>query len=93
MNAAGVAEFVVNEVTPNWISYRYRPRRIEQIEIRNYRCLRRAVFVDLSQMTVIVGTSGSGRSTMFDVFDFLKDTLARNVGAAVVPRSGFREQG
>ncbi len=64
---------------------------IEHIEIRNYRCFRHAVFADLPQMTVVVGANGSGKSTLFDVFSFLKEALARNVGAAVARRGGFRE--
>lgn len=65
--------------------------RIEHIEIRNYRCFRHAAFADLPRMTVVIGANGSGKSTLFDVFGFLKDALARNVGAAVAKRGGFRE--
>ncbi len=55
--------------------------RIEQIEIRNYRCFRHAVFDDLPPMVIVVGANGTGKSTLFDVFSFLKDALTMNPNA------------
>ena len=52
--------------------------RIEQIEIKNYRSFRHAVFEDLPPMVVVVGANGTGKSTLFDVFSFLKDALTQN---------------
>ena len=46
--------------------------RIEQIEIKNYRSFRHAVFDDLPPMVVVVGANGTGESTLLDVFSFLK---------------------
>lgn len=65
--------------------------QIENIEIRNYRLFRLAELKNLPQLTLIVGANGSGKSTLFDVFSFLKDALAQNVGVAVARRGGFRE--
>ena len=65
--------------------------RIEQIEIRNYRSFCHAVFADLPSMVVVVGANGTGKSTLFDVFSFLKDGLTQNVATAVARRGGFRE--
>ena len=65
--------------------------RIEQIEIRNYRLFRDVKLTKLSPMTVIIGANGTGKSTLFDVFSFLKDALAGNVASAVARRGGFRE--
>ncbi len=42
-------------------------------------------------MAVIVGANGTGKSTLFDVFSFLKDALTQNVAAAVARRGGFGE--
>lgn len=65
--------------------------KIEQIEIRNYRSFCHAVFEDLPPMVVVVGANGTGKSTLFDVFSFLKDALTQNVAMAVARRGGFRE--
>lgn len=65
--------------------------RIEQIEIKNYRSFRHAVFEGLPAMVVVVGANGTGKSTFFDVFSFLKDALTQNVASAVARRGGFRE--
>ena len=65
--------------------------RIEQIKIKNYRSFRHAVFDDLPPMVVVVGANGTGKSTLLDVFSFLKDALTQNVATAVAQRGGFRE--
>ena len=65
--------------------------QIEALEIDNYRLFRRARFSDLPRMTVVVGANGSGKSTVFDVFSFLKDALTQNVAQAAARRGGFRE--
>ena len=57
--------------------------RIEQIEIRNYRVFRDVKLTKLPPMTVIIGANGTGKSTLFDVFSFLKGALAGNAASAV----------
>jgi len=65
--------------------------QIESIEIKNYRLFRHTVVEGLPRMTVVVGANGSGKSTLFDVFTFLKESLAQNVASSVAHRGGFRE--
>ena len=65
--------------------------QIESIRIKNYRCFRDVVLNDLSRMVVVVGANGSGKSSLFDVFSFLKDALTQNVASAVARRGGYRE--
>ena len=65
--------------------------QIEGIEIKNYRLFRNLTLSDLPRMTVVVGANGTGKSTLFDVFTFLKDALTENVSVAVARRGGFRE--
>lgn len=65
--------------------------KIEKISIKNYKVFKNAVFKNLQGMTVIVGTNGSGKSTFFDVFGFLKDSLFHNVSVALSRRGGFNE--
>lgn len=65
--------------------------QIESIEIKNYRLFRDAKFENIPQLCVVIGANGTGKSTLFDVFSFLKDALSMNVGKAVLKRGGYRE--
>lgn len=65
--------------------------QIEAIEIENYRLFRHTKLDNLSRLVVLVGANGTGKSTLFDVFSFLKDALAFNAGKAVARRGGLRE--
>ncbi len=64
--------------------------RIEQIDIKNYRLFKDVTLSGLPQLVVVVGANGTGKSTLFDVFSFLKDALTQNVASAVAKRGGFR---
>lgn len=64
---------------------------IEELRIENYRALKDVRFTKLPKLVVVVGANGTGKSTLFDVFSFLKDALAENVSSAVAKRGGFRE--
>ena len=65
--------------------------QIESIEIKNYRLFRHARLSGIPRLCVLVGANGTGKSTLFDVFSFLKDALAMNVSKAVSKRGGFKE--
>lgn len=65
--------------------------QIESIEIENYRAFKHARLDCLPQLVTLVGANGTGKSTLFDVFTFLKDALAHNAGKAVARRGGMRE--
>ena len=65
--------------------------QIESVSIKNYRCLRDIALSKLARMTIVVGANGSGKSSLFDVFSFLKDALTQNVDSAVAQRGGFLE--
>lgn len=65
--------------------------QIESIEIKNYRLFRDAKLHDIPRLCVLVGANGTGKSTLFDVFSFLKDALTMNVGKAVSRRGGYKE--
>ncbi|MDW8337344.1 MAG: AAA family ATPase [Tepidimonas sp.] len=65
--------------------------QIESIEIENYRVFRKAQLDKLPRLVALVGANGTGKSTLFDVFSFLKDALAFNAGKAVARRGGMRE--
>ena len=64
---------------------------IHYLEICNYKVFRRVEFFDLPPLSVVIGPNGTGKSTLFDVFTFLKDALAGDVHSAAAKRGGFRE--
>ena len=65
--------------------------QIESIEVKNYRLFREPKLSDIPRLCVLVGANGTGKSTLFDVFSFLKDSLSMNVGKAVAKRGGYKE--
>ena len=65
--------------------------RIESIGLKNFKAFRDVTMRDIPRMCVIVGANGAGKSTLFDVFGFLRDSLADNVQVALSKRGGFRE--
>ncbi len=67
------------------------PMLIESLEIKNYRLFQDVKLDNLARLMVIVGANGTGKSTLFDVFSFLKESLIQNVATAVTRRGGFNE--
>lgn len=65
--------------------------QIESIAIKNYRLFRDVRMEDIPRLCVLVGANGTGKSTLFDVFSFLKDALSMNVTKALARRGGYRE--
>lgn len=65
--------------------------QIESIRLRNYKAYKNVEIVNIPSFCVFVGANGSGKSTFFDVFGFLKDCLTNNVTVALRKRGGFHE--
>lgn len=65
--------------------------KIESITIENFKVFKRTTVKNIPKMTVLLGTNGSGKSTFFDVFGFLSDSLHNNVTVALNRRGGFSE--
>ncbi|MBG0776250.1 MAG: AAA family ATPase [Desulfovibrionaceae bacterium] len=64
---------------------------IEKLVIKNYKAFRDAVLTNIPRFSVVVGANGTGKTTLFDVFGFLKDCLTYNVTRALQRRGGFKE--
>ncbi len=64
--------------------------RLESIRLRNFKAFKNAVFDRLPQLCVLVGANGTGKSTLFNVFEFLKDALTDNLGVALTRIGGRR---
>jgi predicted ATPase len=65
--------------------------KIESIEIRNYRLFQNTRLENIPRLCVLVGANGTGKSTLFDIFSFLKDALTLTVGKAFAKRGGYKE--
>jgi predicted ATPase len=65
--------------------------RLESIEVRNFKTLKSIEIRKLPPMLVLVGANGSGKSTFFDIFGFLRDALNGNVRTALAARGQFQE--
>jgi predicted ATPase len=64
--------------------------RIEAIRLKNFRVFREVELRDLPSFAVFVGANGTGKSTLFSVFQFLQDAMATNVTAALGKLGGSR---
>jgi len=65
--------------------------KIESIRLKNFKAFKEATMRDMPQMCVVVGANGTGKTTLFDVFGFLRDSMTENVQVALSRRGGFRE--
>lgn len=65
--------------------------RIETVRLKNFKTFENVELVDIPAFCIVVGANGTGKSTMFDVFGFLKDCLTYNVSSALLSRGGYKE--
>ncbi|MFH1898141.1 MAG: AAA family ATPase [Candidatus Desantisbacteria bacterium] len=64
---------------------------IVSVKLKNFKAFKEIEMKDIPSMCVIVGANGTGKSTLFDVFGFLKDSLMDNVQVALSKRGGYSE--
>lgn len=65
--------------------------KIESLWLKNFKSFRDVHITDIPSLCVIVGANGTGKTTLFNVFGFLKDCMLYNVRQALQSRGGFRE--
>ncbi|WP_285906055.1 AAA family ATPase [Pseudodesulfovibrio pelocollis] len=64
--------------------------KIESIRLKNFKSFKEAELSDLPSFCVIVGANGTGKSTIFQVFGFLRDAMSSNVNVALAKLGGSR---
>ncbi len=65
--------------------------KIETIRLKNFKAYKNLELTNLPSLVVFVGANGAGKSTIFEVFDFLSQALSGNVRSALANKGGFRE--
>lgn len=64
--------------------------QIERLRIRNFRAFRKVEMQDIPRLAVLVGANGTGKSSLFSVFGFLRDAMDANVRTALAKLGGSR---
>ncbi len=62
--------------------------KIESMALRNFKPFRDMVISDLPRFCVFVGANGTGKSTLFSMFGFLRDAMTGNVNTALAKLGG-----
>ena len=65
--------------------------KVVSIKIKNYRVFEHLEILKIPAFCVIIGANGTGKSTLFDIFGFLRDALKNNIRQALQVRGGYRE--
>ena len=71
----------------------YSVHRIEYLRVKNYRALCDLELKEITPLTVFLGSNGSGKSTIFDVFAFLSECFITGLRRAWDKRGRFRSCG
>lgn len=64
--------------------------QITQIKLKNFRAFKNVEMRDIPHFVVLVGANGTGKSTLFSVFGFLRDAMTSNVTTALAKLGGSR---
>ena len=64
--------------------------QIESLRLKNFRAFKDVTLKDIPRFCVLVGANGTGKSTLFSVFAFLRDAMAGNVTSALAKLGGSR---
>jgi predicted ATPase len=64
---------------------------IENLKVKNFKAFQNTQLSHIPKVCLLVGKNGVGKSTVFDIFGFLKDALATNVTKALNRRGGYSE--
>ena len=63
---------------------------VEYLRLKNFRAFQDVELRDLPRFCVVIGANGTGKSTLFSVFGFLKEAMTTNVTTAFAKLGGSR---
>jgi predicted ATPase len=63
---------------------------IEYLRLKNFRAFQDVEMRDIPRFCVLVGANGTGKSTLFSVFGFLREAMSTNVNTALAKLGGSR---
>lgn len=64
--------------------------RIERIRVSNFRAFKDVEIREVPRLAIFVGANGTGKSTLFSIFGFLRDAMNTNVRIALSRLGGSR---
>ncbi len=64
--------------------------QITQIKLKNFRAFQDVAMRDIPPFAILVGANGTGKSTLFSVFSFLREAMTSNVTTALAQLGGGR---
>ncbi|MBQ6472831.1 MAG: AAA family ATPase [Victivallales bacterium] len=63
--------------------------RLEALRLKNFRAFKNATMAHIPNFCIIVGANGTGKSTVFSVFEFLKNAMSGNVNLALAQNTSY----
>ncbi|MCY4261419.1 MAG: AAA family ATPase [Rhodobacteraceae bacterium] len=64
--------------------------KIERLRVKNFRAFKDVEMREIPRFAILVGANGTGKSTLFTVFGFLRDAMNTNVRVALSKLGGSR---
>lgn len=64
--------------------------KLEYIRLKNFKAFQDTEMKDIPNFCILVGANGTGKTTLFNVFGFLKDAFTSNIHTALVKQGGSR---
>lgn len=64
--------------------------KLESLHLKNFRAFKDVTMKHIPNFCVVVGANGTGKSTLFSVFDFLQEAMSGSVNSALQKLGGSR---
>ena len=64
--------------------------KLESLHLKNFRAFKDATMSRIPNFCIVIGANGTGKSTIFSVFDFLKNAMSGNINSALAKLGGSR---
>ena len=64
--------------------------KLESLRMKNFRTFKDASMNHIPHFCIVVGANGTGKSTIFSIFDFLKNAMEGNINSALAKLGGSR---